>query len=168
MHFIVVDVNLDVIFKNNHTMKPIFTFTIFCSLIFLFSSCSEEPSPTGMVIKEVTLISWPDFKPDSSPWDALDNPDLQFSLIQNNSALVTTSVGNEVALGTSLTLDNLSLRPSAFQPVTIQLIEYDIISANDMVGTVSFTPSDYFDEEQTYITMSNYDLEFAITVEYIY
>lgn len=151
-------------------MKTIKSLTTFLALTFLMSSCSEDAK---YYVTSVTINSIPATQ-GSLPWDDTggSEPDVfpaigsaagQVWELQNyQTSHIEDATGNDLPF--TFIIPNLEL--DAETRYSMELWDYDYITANELMASINFTPEDLdIGSSPTEITLTSGDASVILTME---
>jgi hypothetical protein len=141
--------------------KIIYTFAF---VIVLMSSCSKKddakPDASNVTITSVKVITIP-LTDGGAAWDATDGSGADvFFKIENTSTVFYTHPQYVQDVTSALlpfiqTITNGYKLPSLSQSYNIGLYDYDSLSGDDFISSVSFLPSDYKKDRPASKTFTN-------------
>jgi len=128
------------------------------------------PAPTTCSIQSISITAMPFADVNGAGWDLLDGPDVCYK-ISNTSGTVlldgTTSRFDNASAG-SLPLNWTLRTPHAITPInttrTIQILDYDLLDPNDLIGSVSFNPYMYRGTYPTTLLLTVKDLTVKVNI----
>ncbi len=136
----------------------------FLFAVVLMSSCQKKddatPDATNVTITSVKVITMP-LTDNGSAWDATDGSGADVYFKIENASTVFYSHPQYVQNVTSAllpfiqTITNGYKLPSLNQSYNIGLYDYDSLSSDDFISSISFLPSDYKKDRPASKTFTN-------------
>lgn len=145
-----------------------------CPEGFTGSDCSQEKTPSSMVIKSFTVTKYPKTTSNGGGWDITSGPDLTFVLYnRTKNTIYEYDRYLENVTSNTATFSNLEITVNPTDRYTIELYDYDLgrnsaVDADDFMGGIDVSP--IWPKGQKFPTKVTYDaggvVVFDLTVQY--
>lgn len=132
--------------------------------------CSNQKTPSKIVITKVEITKFPSTEDDGGGWDFGDGPDLIFLILKGSTPVYAPNTYFPDAVsGSGFFWKDLNIEITEVQTQhTIELYDYDELDEDDRMGGISFTPYSNTNGFPTVIELkpSGSKINFNLTVTY--
>lgn len=107
-----------------------------CPTGFTGSNCSQQVTPTNILIKSISVTSFPATDANGAGWDLTNGPDIYITISQNGNVLYENSANFSQNGAPNVTFNTNFVLPDVDGIYSVSVYDYDDFDSDDFMGGI--------------------------------